>query len=1040
MSSKKKNSNVPKKKSHKKQLNKVNILNEINELKQNDFKIGLFKYGIRNSRLIYNEIKNNLTVDNNLSVDVFKNEFYKVLKNQKGITRKDFERTISDYKREQRRKRTSSIHSNLGSPIQSPTKQNLTSTQIDMLKKLRGEIDTKKVKYKNNKKKFKQINNYRGKITEYLGNHNLYEDFNEFIDYIITKLNKIIKNFIDIDDYLLANPSGEPLGESLDNQLSDPPDDPFDESLGKTLGNPAGYPYNESLDGAMGYSNNSNFNITYDDQNKNDNKYNRLKKSQNQSTPQNKFTSSSSQIPQNQFTSSSSSIPQNRITSNDEEEQQVEKRKRERKRERCKFPVENLLGRYNKNCHQKIFSKKRIKNKDDEKDENENEHKTNKGRKKYSTVFDDSLIRVYNTRKEKKLDIITTTTFKKILFSQLYNIHYRDDTSIISTEDYLLKISKENKEKVWKENIIKLKIYDSVIIKLKKIAHKFLERLFMCAKLIASPNSQFDLLSIIKYQENEDNNYNKIKDKVIKKSKRKNQKSKRNTKHEGGNHEGRNRYVYYQKIKDYFLYNTILTKVNVDVEHLLKALTMFVYFDGNDIIKSFYLHFFNENNKNFFLTLNSDNLHIMHYFNDIFCTKQINKEDEMPIFINDKKEIFDENDENDENPKEICYLTINIPNYAFKKIARMNGITRITNRCIEKIKRLYILFLRYLLKISIENSSRQNNMFIINEIEYLNLKNQYNINDNLTDFNDAVSDDESDSNDKSDSNNEPDSNDESDSDDKFQSNEINNKINKYSNFDEIYGQDKKEINTDTDNKKDELIKLRNQELPNDELNKIKDILKHEVTDEIITTLYKIDITYKKINTLNPRKWIHSEIIDVYMDILMERDKKKNNNNTSHYFHSSFMSQLFFENIYNYDNVKKWSKKFDIFEKNKIYIPININNMHWAIAIIYMKKKEICYYDSLSGDGMDYLKALYKWIQDESINKKEYELPNENEWKLNNNPENVPQQNNGYDCGLFTIMCADTISDDLPLSIYSQEDMPMNRLKVAASIVRGHLLY
>jgi sentrin-specific protease 1 len=52
---------------------------------------------------------------------------------------------------------------------------------------------------------------------------------------------------------------------------------------------------------------------------------------------------------------------------------------------------------------------------------------------------------------------------------------------------------------------------------------------------------------------------------------------------------------------------------------------------------------------------------------------------------------------------------------------------------------------------------------------------------------------------------------------------------------------------------------------------------------------------------------------------------------------------------------------------------------------------------------------------------------------------VPQQQNGYDCGVFSIMCADYVSDNLPLS-YVQEDMQNNRVKIAAAIRRGHLTY
>ncbi len=43
---------------------------------------------------------------------------------------------------------------------------------------------------------------------------------------------------------------------------------------------------------------------------------------------------------------------------------------------------------------------------------------------------------------------------------------------------------------------------------------------------------------------------------------------------------------------------------------------------------------------------------------------------------------------------------------------------------------------------------------------------------------------------------------------------------------------------------------------------------------------------------------------------------------------------------------------------------------------------------------------------------------------------IPQQRNGFDCSMFTIMNCDFMSDDLPLAenSFSQLDMPTFRLK------------
>ena len=46
----------------------------------------------------------------------------------------------------------------------------------------------------------------------------------------------------------------------------------------------------------------------------------------------------------------------------------------------------------------------------------------------------------------------------------------------------------------------------------------------------------------------------------------------------------------------------------------------------------------------------------------------------------------------------------------------------------------------------------------------------------------------------------------------------------------------------------------------------------------------------------------------------------------------------------------------------------------------------------------------------------------------------------FDCGVFTVMNADFISDDLPLSHYSQRHASLFRRKMTAAILRGSLDY
>ena len=131
-----------------------------------------------------------------------------------------------------------------------------------------------------------------------------------------------------------------------------------------------------------------------------------------------------------------------------------------------------------------------------------------------------------------------------------------------------------------------------------------------------------------------------------------------------------------------------------------------------------------------------------------------------------------------------------------------------------------------------------------------------------------------------------------------------------------------------------------------------------------------------------------------------------------------------------------------FQKDKIFYPININNKHWTLLVIYISLKKIEYYDSLleryRHHAEDYLNGALRYLGDEAKKLGRGFLPNE--WELvPTDLINTPQQLNGYDCGVFTIMFTDFLTDNLPLD-FSQEHMLLFRKKICANIIRGSLIY
>ena len=101
----------------------------------------------------------------------------------------------------------------------------------------------------------------------------------------------------------------------------------------------------------------------------------------------------------------------------------------------------------------------------------------------------------------------------------------------------------------------------------------------------------------------------------------------------------------------------------------------------------------------------------------------------------------------------------------------------------------------------------------------------------------------------------------------------------------------------------------------------------------------------------------------------------------------------------------------------------------------MQEKRIQFYDSMMGSGTYYLEGLMRYLKDEWNAKKGGELPDVDKWELVTCEQDTPQQENGFDCGVFTCMFADFLSLDRPLS-FSQEHITQCRERIALSIMKG----
>ncbi|XP_044486788.1 ubiquitin-like-specific protease ESD4 isoform X3 [Mangifera indica] len=199
----------------------------------------------------------------------------------------------------------------------------------------------------------------------------------------------------------------------------------------------------------------------------------------------------------------------------------------------------------------------------------------------------------------------------------------------------------------------------------------------------------------------------------------------------------------------------------------------------------------------------------------------------------------------------------------------------------------------------------------------------------------------------------------------------------------------------------------------------------------------IDITGHILQCLRPGAWLNDEVINVYLGLLKDRERRDPQKFLKcHFFNTFFYKKLVSGNKgYDFKAVKRWTsiKKlgYTLLECDKIFVPIH-QEIHWCLAVINKKDKKFQYLDSLRGKDMKVLNALARYYVDEVKDKcgKDIDV---SAWEQEF-VEELPEQENGFDCGMFMLKYVDFYSRGLGLC-FGQSHMPYFRVRTAKEILR-----
>ncbi|KAK6913772.1 Ulp1 protease family, C-terminal catalytic domain [Dillenia turbinata] len=199
----------------------------------------------------------------------------------------------------------------------------------------------------------------------------------------------------------------------------------------------------------------------------------------------------------------------------------------------------------------------------------------------------------------------------------------------------------------------------------------------------------------------------------------------------------------------------------------------------------------------------------------------------------------------------------------------------------------------------------------------------------------------------------------------------------------------------------------------------------------------IEITGEKLQCLRPGAWLNDEVINVYLVLLKEREKREPTKFLKcHFFNTFFYKKLISgKNGYDFKSVRRWTTQrklgYGLIECDKIFIPVH-KEVHWCLAVINKKDEKFQYLDSLGGMDKQALRVLARYFIDEVKDKSGKDI-DVSSWSFEH-VEDIPHQENGSDCGVFMIKYTDFYSRGLSLC-FNQDHMPYFRKRTAKEILR-----
>jgi len=174
----------------------------------------------------------------------------------------------------------------------------------------------------------------------------------------------------------------------------------------------------------------------------------------------------------------------------------------------------------------------------------------------------------------------------------------------------------------------------------------------------------------------------------------------------------------------------------------------------------------------------------------------------------------------------------------------------------------------------------------------------------------------------------------------------------------------------------------------------------EDEDKVLVNIDDIPLRFGDFKRTKPFEWLNDEIMNAFVKLLIrgQRAAELASASAPHsvFFNTFFYEKLVQNNAFCYEAVVRWTRNENVLEAAKLFIPVNISNVHWLLAVVVPSLGRIELYDSNGAAPMVVGDHLARWAKRQASERR---MP-KTKWVTV--PMACRQQENSDDCGVFTL--------------------------------------